>query len=209
MAAPVLSPLGERLRERTAPLAPNDADYGYAHAHLCEGMMLPMQQVALLVDPPDPYQPWETLFDPDLCPAFALPWLGQVVGVRVSRQMSEADQRAMIKGLGGSKVGSPPRIRAAVELTVEPDADGLKHIYFRERDGGDAYALEVVTDANHTPDPAATERAVIAQLPAGIILRVRTVVGWDYQAMTARGGTYAEQTADFTTYANLALNQPG
>ena len=205
MADPILSPLGQRLRDRTQPLAPTDADNDYAHAHLCEGMMLSMAEVASLVDPPDPYQPWEILFDPDLCPAKFLPWLGQCVGVRVTRVMSEATQRAAIKGLGGYKLGSPQRIRAAVELTLVGDP---KQVYFRERDGGEAYTLEIVTFADQTPNPDQTEAAIKAELPAAILLRARAVLSWDYEALTARGGTYAQQSIDFATYAALALDEP-
>lgn len=204
MAEPILSPLGQRLRERTQPLAPDDATYGYAHAHLCEGMMLPFAQVAELVDPPDPYVPWEVLFDVDLCPYWALPWLGQCAGVRLSRGMSEADMRTAIKELGGAPLGSPQRIRAAIQLTLT----GTKNVYFRERDGGEAYVLEVVTFIAETPDPAATQAAILAELPAAIKLQSRAVDHWDYQAMVAQGGTYRQQSAQYATYAQLSINEP-
>jgi len=204
MADPILSSLGQRLRERTQPLAPNDADYEYAHAHLCEGMMLPFEQVAEIIDPPDPYHPWEVLFDVDVCPAWALPWLGQLVGVRVKRGMTEQEMRNYIKGLGGAPLGSPARIRAAIQVTLT----GNKSVVFRERDAGEAYRLEVVTEDGETPDPEATRRAILSEKPAAIFLEYRTVVGWDYQEQTTKGGTYAAQTAEYHTYSDLSLNEP-
>ncbi len=205
MAAPVLSSLGERLRERTQELAPDDHLYDYAHAHLCEGMMLPFLQVAEIIDPPDPYQPWEILFDADLCPVWALPWLGQIVGVRIPKNWSEQDQRDLLKGLGGFKRGSPGAIRSAIKLTLT----GNKTVIFRERDAGEAYRLEIVTDESETPDLEKTRQAIAATLPAGILLVARTVVGWDYQGMQTAGGTYAQQSLDYISYANLSLDIKG
>src|SRR3954452_19697346 len=112
------SPLGQRLAERTQPLAPDDATYGYAHAALCEGMMIPFGQLDELIDPPAPLLPWEPLFDVDICPGWALPWLGQIVGVRIPRGTSEADARGMIKDLGLGKRGGPEAIKAGAGLAL-------------------------------------------------------------------------------------------
>src|SRR5262245_2084216 len=135
-----LSQLGERLKERTQPLAPDDELYDYAHAKLCEGMMLPFEQLAELVDPPDPYIPWEPLFDVDLCPEWALPWLGQLVGVRLPAGLTEQQKRDVIKALGGFGRGGPKAIIDAIKITLT----GSKTVTLRERDDGDPYKLEVV-----------------------------------------------------------------
>ena len=60
-----------------------------------------------------------------------------------------------------------------------------------------------MTLTSETPDPAAVLAALLAQKPAGIVLTYRQVAGWDYQQMTAEGGTYADQSADYTTYTDL------
>lgn len=198
-----LSPLGERLKERTQPLAPDDATYDWAHAKLCEGMMLPFEQLAELVDPEDETMvPWEPLFDVNICPEWALPWLGQLVGVRVPAGLTEQQKRDMIKGLANFKRGSPEAIIAAAQLTLTGNATVL----LRERDAGNPYQLEVVTYSSETPDPAATMRAILSQIPAAIVLTSRAQPAWDYEQMTLRGGTYAEQTLAYSTYADLAID---
>src|SRR3954467_8505956 len=112
------SPLGQRLTERTQPLAPDDALYGYAHAALCEGMMLPFGQLAELIDPPDPLLPWEPLFDLAICPAWALPWLGQLVGVRLLGGLSADEARTFIRELSLHKRGSPGAIVPAAKFAL-------------------------------------------------------------------------------------------
>lgn len=198
---PPYSDLGDRLRERTQPLAPDDDQWDYAHAKLCEGMMLAFAQLAELVDPPDPYVPWEPLFDVNLCPGWALPWLAQLVGTRVPAGLSDDDARTFIKELGSFKRGSPAAIRAAAQFALT----GTKTVYFRERDAGDAYRLEVVTLASETPDPALVLQYILTQKPAGIVLAGRTTVGWDYEAMTTyfTGKKYSQIAAEFPTYADL------
>lgn len=198
---PPYSRLGERLRERTQPLAPDDQHYDYAHAKLCEGMMLPFAQLAELVDPPDPYVPWEPLFNVNICPDWALPWLGQIFGVRVVASLPPDDQRQMIKELGAFARGSPDAIRAAARFGLT----GSKTVLLRERDDGDAYLLEVVTLVDETPDPALVVRLVLSQKPGGIKLNTHAIVGWDYQQMTLTyvGKFYKDLPKDYPTYAVL------
>lgn len=198
---PPYSELGERMRDRYAPLAPTDDQNGYAFAKLAHAMMAPFLQLAELVDPPDPYVPWEPLFDVDICPAWALPWLAQVVGVRITAGLSEADMRTMVKELGGFKRGTPEAIKHAAGLALT----GSKNVWLRERDNGDAYRLEVVTLDTETPDLEALRLAVLWQKPAGIVMEARTTVGWDYQQMTTdfTGQTYADIPAVYEDYGEL------
>lgn len=198
---PPYSPLGERLRERTQPLAPDDQLYNYAHAKLCEGMMLPFAQLAELVDPPDPYIPWEPLLNVDLCPYWALPWLGQVVGVRVPKTLSEADMRMMIKSLGSFARGSPGAIEAAAGFGLT----GTKTVLFRERDAGDAYRLEIVVLERECADIALVRSLVLSQKPGGIVVDVHTIVGWDYQQMKTAfvGKVYSDVKTTYPTYDDL------
>jgi len=203
MAAPIYTYLGARLADRTAPLQSPEVDvqYGYVHGHLSEGMMHMYEDVALLVDPEDDI-PWVPLFDIDKCPDFALPWLAQVVGVRLPSSITGDEAREYIKALSFEEVGKPSAIRAAVGIYLT----GNKTVYFRERDAGDAYALEVVTVVSETPDPEAVARALEASVPAGIIIRYRSVVGWDYEQMTIEGGLYSALPAKFANYRALSEN---
>lgn len=199
MTAPIYSTLGQRLQERTEPMQPEDVDAanGYAHGHLSEAMMQPFGQVGELIDPPDPYEPWAPLFKPDLCPDWALTWLGQAVGVRIPETATADQARSMITGLSFEDIGKTSAILAALLLTL---TGANPTVYFRERDEGDPYALEIVTRTSETPDPAKSLRALQSQVPAGIKLTFTQVAGWDYQAQTTAGGLYSAQTALGQTY---------
>jgi hypothetical protein len=141
-----MSTWGERLEERTQPLQPNDEQYGWAHAILCETLAQPFLQVAELIDPPDPYPPWGPLFDLAACPGWALPWLAQAVGVRLPTGLSEDQQRSFIGEASGHRVGTADAMRAAANLTlVSSKPPAPPTMWFRERNGS-AYRLEVVTD---------------------------------------------------------------
>lgn len=209
MDAPVLSELGERLRERTEPLAPHDEDYGWVHAHLCEGLARMLQQVADVWDPPDPHAPGAPLLDPELAPDWALPWVGQLVGVQLPAGATPDEARALIAGVSGFKRGTPAALRAAAGAFLTGD----KTVYFRERDPSGAanyaYTLEVVTLTTETPDPAAVLAALKTQKPAGLVLTYRTITGWDYQAMTGAGGSYLTLKSTYANYRNLSYKQPG
>lgn len=203
MAAPTYTSLGARLAERTAPLQrPEvDAQYGYAHGYLSESMMHMYQDVASLVDPEDD-SPWVPLFDVNKCPDWALPWLAQVVGVRLPSSITGDAAREYITALSFEEIGKPSAIRAAVSIYLT----GNKTVYFRERDQGDAYALEVVTVDAETPDPEAVARALESSVPAGIIIRYRSVVGWDYEQMIIEGGPYSALPPLFANYRDLSEN---
>jgi hypothetical protein len=62
---------------------------------------------------------------------------------------------------------------------------------------------------SETPDPAGVLALLTAQKPGGIVLRYRTVAGWDYQQMTTAGGTYAVLKTTYATYYGLRNHQPG
>jgi hypothetical protein len=192
------TPTGARLRERTQPLAPDDASYGYAHAHLCEAIGRMLAQVAQVFDPEGDVPPFAPLLSVELCPDWALPWLAQLVGVRIPAGLSPDDARSLIADVAGFSRGTPAALRGAAELTLTGD----KMVWFRERDGS-AYRLEVVTRVSETPDPVQTERALLAQKPGGIVLSYRTVAGWDYQQMTTDSTTYAQLALDWSTYDEL------
>jgi Phage tail protein (Tail_P2_I) len=206
---PAHTPFGQRLRERTQPLAFEDAAHGYAHAHLAEALAQPLLRLQQAFDPEDA-APFETLLDPERCPDWALPWLAQLVGIALPSTASVADQRTIIAELASHKRGTTAMLRAAAGLHLTGD----KTVYFRERDqdGADPpYALQVVTLVTETPDPDAVLAALMAQKPGGIILNYGQVASWDYQEMTTRGATqrwsYASLPPMYATYADLAADR--
>jgi len=133
-AEPTHTPIGARLRERTQPLAPDDANYGFAHAYLCEAMAQPFLEVQQVFDPEGDVPPVAPLLDPDLCPAFALPWLAQLVGITLPPGLSEDASRALVQSVWGFRRGTPAAMMAAAQLYLQ----GAKTVFFRERDAGHA-----------------------------------------------------------------------
>lgn len=140
--------LGALFAERYRPLQPEtiDAQHDYAYGHLAEAMMRPFEQVAELIDPPDPYGPWDPLFFVDITPDWALQWLGQVVGVQVPNTATPDQARAMIKALSFNEVGKPETIINVIKAYL----NGSQTVYFRERDGN-AYRIEIITRADEQP----------------------------------------------------------
>jgi hypothetical protein len=202
---PATAPYGERLRERTQPLAPDDERYGYAHWILCESIARIFLELQEVFDPDDPtVPPVAPILSVDLCPDWALPWLGQFVGVQLPVGIAPDAAREAIRSVAGWSRGT----RRALEAAAGFYLTGAKTVYFRERDAGNAYALEVVTVTAETPDPAQVLAALAAQKPAGIILRYRTVEGWDYEQVILTGDTYADLTAAYATYDDLRRNEP-
>ena len=211
MAAPQMSRWGERLQERTQPLQPDDAQYGYAHAILCETLAQPYLQVCELIDPPDPLAPWAPLFSLDLCPDWALPWLAQLVGTALPVGLTAAQQRDWILAFAGHSTGTVAAMTAAAELTLVPShPPAPATLWFRERDGS-PYRLEVVTLTSETPDPAALLRALTAAKPGGIVLELRQVLGWDYQQLKTSEGAakYSGLKTKYATYRGLREHAPG
>jgi hypothetical protein len=61
---------------------------------------------------------WGKLLDPDLCPAEALPYLGQYVGVTIPVGTPEAEARALVKAKGGTNRGTEAAVVAAIESSI-------------------------------------------------------------------------------------------
>jgi hypothetical protein len=204
---PELSPWGERLRERTEPLAPDDAAHGDAHAHLAEALAKNFERVGPIYDPEEQL-PGEPLVDVDTCPDWALGWLAQLVGVTLPPGTSPDAARVLIRDVSGWKRGTPAALRAAAGAHLTGD----KTVFFRERDatGSDPpYTLEVVTRASETPDEAAVLAELLRQKPAGIVLTYRTVEGWDYQELSATGpDPYSTLKTTYATYRLLREGPP-
>jgi hypothetical protein len=99
--------------------------------------------------------------DPDDTPELAdlawLPWLAQAVGVTLTPDMDEADQRANVAGAStGWRSGTRAGIAAAAATTLT----GTKSVDVIPNYGG-AWTIAVRTLPIETADPAATLAAII------------------------------------------------
>jgi energy-converting hydrogenase Eha subunit B len=147
---------------------------------------------------------WGVLFDPDLCPTWALPYLGQFVGVGNLVGVPDATARALIKSQPRHRRGTPRSIVQAAAATLT----GTQTVVLTEFYLGDPYQLSAVTYTAETPDPSVTLAAMLANKPAGILLTYNVFAGWLISTMEA---TYASRTigdleAAFTSIEDLEAN---
>lgn len=175
MPMPVLDTFAANWYTRLGDMTTPDANNAYALANFLKSIGTSQQDIYdIVVDQPDGTPGWGILLDPVRCPAVALPWLGQLVGVSVDTTQNEAAQRAQIIAVGGWRRGQVASMLAA----SKPFLTGTKYSLLVEKYGGDAYAILYVTHTAETPaDPTAMQAAVIAQKPAGLNITFNNVVG--------------------------------
>lgn len=202
--SPDHSPFGERLRERTQPLALDDASYGFAHAYLSEALSRPYLEVQEIFDPEGDVPPVAPLLDIDLCPDWALPWLAQLIGAAIPVGMPPDTARELIRNVAGFRRGTPAAITAAASFFLT----GSKTVFFNERFANDAYRLGIVTLAVETPNPAQVQAAILAQKPGGILLSYSAIAGQTYRAVLTEVDSYREMRSDWATYRDVRDHLP-
>lgn len=161
----------------------------------CEALCSPQEETFQIVRPRPDQAGWALLFDVDECPADALPFLAQFVGVQITSEMSEEQIRNEIREPTGWKRGQPESLRVATRRTLKPVAEEelLVIIHPRTPEVGRHY---IRTLLSQTPEPERTRAVIRAMLPAWEVL--------DYEAIT--GVTVADVTASakWTTVADLS-----
>lgn len=180
-----LAPMhGERWSGDPAPLL--------ALANAIGGMLAPLDDL-IRSTPAGPA--WSALADSDRIPAEALPWLGQFVGVRVTRGSDPATQRAEILRAAGWGRGTPAAMVAAAQATLT----GGQIVVFRERHES-PYRVRVITYTSQTPTPATTAAELLAQKPAGILLAHAVLDGQDHYSVRAGNANYRDLRARYQSY---------
>lgn len=199
-----------RLYAMLAPLARRDDEFGWSLLVLCNAIGVDFQLVEDWVrDTPDG-PGWSLLLDADRCPPEALPWLAQFVGVRLLPGASDDDSRERITSTDGFSRGTPAAIRGAAIATLT----GNRSVFIVERDHDSAdtpdyaYYLSVATYRGQTPDPVATEKAIVAQKPGAIVLTYTCVDGQTYTQVKTRFATYAALLAAYPTYQAVWVDTP-
>jgi hypothetical protein len=131
---------------------------------------------------------WTRLFDPDLCPAEALPYLAQVIGETLPVGLEEAAAREWIKDNPNARRGTPE----SVFLATQRQLTGNRLVSMQERYGGVVDKVAIRTNTLETPNPAGTMQDILSVLPADTVLEYLVVSGatWD----DAKAG-YANWTA--------------
>lgn len=143
---------------------------------------------------------WGKLLDPTTCPDYALPWLGQLVGVDVDQTLSVPNQRLQIQSVAGWSRGTPASIIAAAQAYLS----GTKFVSLQERFSGNAYWLGINTHTAETPaDTTAMIAAITAVKPAGIILFLNVTPGQTFGAMLAHDLTFQGTKTNWPTFDDL------
>lgn len=200
-----------RLYYMLAPVAQLDPTVGWSLLIYLNGLGVMFQLLDDVVRDSPEGPGWSVLMDLDRCPASALPWLAQFVGVRIPAGLTEAQQRAWAGSTDGFKRGTRQAMVGAAAATLTGD----KTVVFRERSGDPAvkpeyaYFLDVSTYDSQTPNPTATLAALTAQKPGGIILRYAHHPGQDYQSLKDGNASYAVVKTKYPSYDAARLATPG
>lgn len=166
-----------------------------------EGLAAPLQPTFDLIRPREHMAGWAILLNPDLCPAWALPFVATVVGVEITAEMSEEQIRDEIREPTGWRRGQTEPIKIGTRRTLKPVIDGeellvIVHPGFP----GPGYHY-IRTLLSQTPEPDRTEW----------LLERKLTPAWervDYEAIS--GVTVADVAASskWKTVADLASAFP-
>lgn len=169
-----------------------------------------IQDVSDVAHDTDEHVGWGLYMDVDQAPLIALPWLAQLVGVRLPPPLSSEDQatyttrmRARVKATDGFNRGSVSAMRAAGQQHLT----GRQVIYLRERDTS-PYHLTVVTYTGETPDEAALLAALLEQKPGGLVLDLNVVPGQDYTLLRDNYTDYQDVKDTYSDYDAVRSDQP-
>jgi hypothetical protein len=149
-------------------------------------------QVILYSADTDEQEGWVTLFDPDLCPAEALPYLAQLVGEVLPTGLPEAAAREWIKDNPNARRGTPE----SVFLAAQRKLTGGRLVSMFERFQGVVDVVAIRTNVSQTPNPAGTLADILSALPADVVLDYQAVTGTTWDNVKA---TYASWNALTTT----------
>jgi len=128
-------------------------------------------------------------------------WLAAMAGIDISTVASDARKRAVIGDASWRYRGTVQAIRTRVAETLT----GAKSVDIVTNYGGDPDAISVTTFASQTPDEAATEAAIRAEIPAWMEATIVTnAAGQSYANLAADYADYGTMTATSKTYGTLS-----
>lgn len=202
---PAVSETAERLYETLGSgMTGGDAELGYPLLWFCHAICAPLARVDRYVRESENHEGWELAFDVDTAPRRALPYMGQFVGARLTPGLTEDDEREEIRHVRGWRRGTLKSVTEAVRATLT----GTRTVTVTERDGS-PYIVTVETIDVETPDPEATNRALVRALPAGIL---SNTTGQPFRATFADydafWDNFAQLNAGFANFAQLDAWMP-
>lgn len=174
---------------------PDDEQLGWAFLIFLAGLGAAFGELHDIVRDTDAGPGWSPVLDPARCPVWALPWLAQFAGVTLTPGAPEAQWREEITSPPAFERGTPGAIIDAAKRHLAAP----RSVLLVERNETPWRDL-VVTYEPETPDPATTERDVLAQEGAGRKIVYRADPGWDIDQMEA---AQTDLDALETTYSDL------
>jgi hypothetical protein len=154
--SPTLEPEAAYLYQQLRPIAGEDAEHGYATAHLCAALMKPVELISKLASEVGDRPGYADAVDLPETPTQLLPWLGQFSGTPLIDGEDPEEQRRKIREARGSHRGKVQAILSDVKATLT----GTQTVTLIERYEGKTCMNLVITRASETPDEAATLAAL-------------------------------------------------
>lgn len=199
MARPEVSELAEQFFGALGFHAEDDEANDWPLLRFCAAWIAPLEPVNEIVRERGDSPPWGVLFDVDNCPAWALPFLAQYVGVVITPEMSEDQIRNEILEPTGWARGREPAIRIAAQRTLTGD----QRVIIRPRTP-EAGVHYIRTLKSETPDEERTRAVLRAALPAWEVLDYAAIDGVTWGDIAASYEDWAEILATFDGWADLA-----
>jgi hypothetical protein len=210
MPRPEASPAAEELYEALAPaFTQGDEANDWASLKMCMAIVTGRLDLlhTYLIDDITNLPAWAVVFDPERCPAEALPYLAQFSGAILTPEMEEAARRAAVQTPEALSRGRVESIEAVIKRRLT----GTKAVVLTERYTGSAWRLRLETIEAETPDPAGIIADLIRfQKPIGIVLFFNTRVAWTWgeAKVSVEFPTWADVKAGFKTWFAYRTFEP-
>jgi hypothetical protein len=161
-------------------------------------------------DPANDIVGWQALFDVDIAPMIALPWLAQCVGERLPVGIDVDAARDWIRLNPRWMRGTEQAIVNAVKRCLT----GPATVQFGQRMHLDATVdvdcVAVLTYTSQTPDQGAVQRALRDNVPADIVWEYACVDGATWALVQAGMSSWTQlQTTYGPKWSNVAGSTPG
>jgi hypothetical protein len=210
MPKPEASPAALELYEALEPaFTTGDEDRDWIALRICMAIVAGRLDLlhSYLIDDILNLPAWAVIFDPERCPAEALPYLAQFSGAVLTPEMTEAARRNAIQT---PEAFSRGRL-ASIEAVVKRRLTGTKAVVVTERYTGDPWRLRIETLESETPDQAAIEADLIRfQKPVGILLFMNSRANWDWGEAkeSLEHPTWGDVKEDFADWFSYRTHEP-
>lgn len=163
---PDISASGEYLYDRVLPLFIDDEEFGWFGRHLCDAIMAMMQGLDRIILDTDRNPGWTSIADPNTTPDAWIFWTAQLLGVELPPGITVDEAREVISLHPAQNRGTIIAMVRRVQNTL----NGRRIVHIIERPAGKAYHLQFTTVTGETPDPEASELALLAEKPGGLVM---------------------------------------